>query len=82
MYNYRVTRFVSEFGFAAGIVLAVLIIAAGFLSQGIIGGLVAVAVCAVGIVPFLMFCEGMHALVTIANNTRKPESQNEFQKGA
>ena len=72
MNDYKVTRFVSSLGYYVGIGLVVLCGVGGFISGhsifGFIGGLLLGAVLCV---PFLMLCEGMHALVTIANNTKK-----------
>ncbi len=68
--KYRVTLAVSEFGFLAGIAFIAICTLAGFLSKDVAAGLAAFFISGALAIPFLMFCEGMHALVTIANNTK------------
>lgn len=83
MNDYKVTRFVSNLGYFVGIGLVVLCGIGGFISSksffGLIGGVLLGAVLCV---PFLMVCEGMHALVTIANNTKKNTDRPEQKLSA
>lgn len=72
--NYGVTLFVSQFGWVLGILFILLATAGGFLSNSPGGAIIGFLVSSALIVPFLMFCEGMHALVSIAINTKKDVS--------
>lgn len=69
--NYRVNLFISKFGFYAGILFVILATVGGFLSKEAGGAIGAFFLSLFLMIPFLMFCEGMHALVPIANNTKK-----------
>lgn len=80
MNDYKVTRAVSAFGYYCGIALVILTGLGGMMSmglKGLVGGIIIGAVLAI---PFLMLCEGMHALVTIANNTKPQNQQNSQQR--
>lgn len=82
MNNYTITKTVSKFGMVAGYILVALSTIGGLVAGGIQGGVVSLLVSGVAMVPFLMFCEGMHALVTIATNTAKDHRDQSHQKSA
>ncbi len=71
MNDYKITKYVTQFGYYCGFALIAIFAIGGFISgkfMGLIGGLFLGAFLCI---PFLMFCEAAHALVTIANNTDK-----------
>lgn len=69
MEGYKVTTCVSRVGFALGLFFIILATLGGVAEGGARTGIPVLLGASVLTVPFLMFCEGMHALVTIANNT-------------
>lgn len=83
MNDYKVTRIVTSFGYYVGLGLIGLVALAGAFSNGFMGFLMGAVAGIVLCVPFLMMCEGMHALVTIAKNTQtKNAGDKSFEKGA
>lgn len=81
MNDYKVTRLVSGLGYYCGLALIGIAGIAGLATSGFMGLIGGIVVGTVLSIPFLMLCEGMHALVTIANNTKPAQSRSE-QKSA